>query len=241
MTFQKMPSSESLAPVGPGARLVPCVGVAKVPGFLALPGDAKRHRAIIIIHEWWGLSEWVKEQAEKFAASGYIALAVDLYEGEVTTNPSIARKLKRRLRREHMLDQLKDAFDYLASRPDVDSKHICSLGWSMGGGFAIEFVIHEPRLVACVVNYGPLPTNIADIHKINVPVLGIFGSLDRGMGLDKIRGFETSMKAAGKRVDIIIYDAVGHGFQNSTDQTRYRPVAAADAWLVTMEFLRLSE
>jgi carboxymethylenebutenolidase len=72
----------------------------------------------------------------------------------------------------------------------------------MGGGLAVQLAIHEPRLAACVVNYGPLPTNIEDIQKINTPVLGIFGSLDRGISPDKVRAFETCMNATGKRVDI---------------------------------------
>lgn len=84
----------------------------KVTGFLAAPRDTRRHRAIIVIHEWWGLNEWVKEQAEKLAANGYVALAVDLYQGKVTTDPSEARKLKRCLRQEHAIGDLKAAFAY---------------------------------------------------------------------------------------------------------------------------------
>ena len=217
------------------------MGPKEVSGFLALPRDVRRHRAIIVIHEWWGLNEWVKEQSGKLAANGYVALAVDLYEGKVTTNPSVARKLKRGLRQEHALRELKAAFDYLASRPEVDPTHICSLGWSMGGSFALQFAIHEPRLAACVVNYGSLPTDIADIQKIDAPVLGFFGSLDRGIRPNEVRRFEASMKAAGKRVDIRIYDGAGHGFENSTNQASYRPAAAGDAWLHTLAFLRRPE
>ena len=213
----------------------------KVTGFLAFPRDARRHRAIIVIHEWWGLNEWVKEQAEKLAANGYVALAVDLYQGKVTADPSEARKLKHSLRQDRAVGNLKAAFNYLAGRPDVDEKHISSLGWSMGGGLAVQLAIHEPQLAACVVNYGPLPTDIGDIQKINARVLGIFGSLDRGIPPDKVRAFERRMNAAGKRVDIEIYDGVGHGFENPTNQTGYRPVAAVDAWLHTLEFLRRSE
>ena len=210
----------------------------KVTGFLALPRDARRHRAIIVIHEWWGLNEWVKEQAEKLAANGYVALAVDLYQGKVTADPSEARKLKRGLRQERAIGDLKAAFDYLAGRPDVDPKHIGSLGWSMGGGLAVQLAIHEPRLAACVVNYGPLPTNTADIQKIDVPVLGIFGALDRGIPADKVRAFEECMKAAGKRVDIEIYDGAGHAFENPTNKRGYRPAAAAEAWFHTLEFFK---
>ena len=97
----------------------------KVTGFLALPRDTRLHRAIIVIHEWWGLNEWVKEQAEKLAANGYVALAVDLYQGKVTTDPSEARKLERCLRQARAIGDLKGAFDYLVGRPDVNPKRIC--------------------------------------------------------------------------------------------------------------------
>lgn len=214
------------------------VATKKVTGFLALPRDAMLHRAIIIIHEWWGLNKWVKEQAEKLAANGYAALAVDLYQGKVTADPSEARKLKRGLRQDRAIGALKAAFDYLAGRPDVDPKHICSLGWSMGGGLAVQLAIHEPRLAACVVNYGLLPTNIEDIQKINAPVLGIFGSLDRGIPPHKVRAFETCMNAAGKRVHIEIYDGASHAFENPTNKRGYRPAAAADAWFHTLEFFK---
>lgn len=213
----------------------------KVPGFLALPRGVGRHRAIIVIHEWWGLNEWVKQQALKLATNGYVALAVDLYDGKVTTDPSVARKLKRQLRPDHALDELKAAFDYLAGRGEVDPGHICSLGWSMGGGLAVQLAMHEPRLAACVVNYGPLPTCMADIQKIDIPVLGIFGSLDRGIRPDKVREFEAGMRAEGKRVEIRIYDGAHHGFENPTDRMKFRPAAAADAWLRTLEFLRRAE
>ncbi len=167
----------------------------KVTGFLALPRDTSRYRAIIVVHEWWGLNEWVQEQAEKLAANG---LAVDLYQGKVTADPAEARKLKRGLRQERAIVDLKAAFDYLAARPDVDPKHIDSLGWSMGGGLAVQFAINEPGLAACVVNYGPLPTNTADIQKIDAPALGIFGALDRGIPASKVRAFERCMKVARK-------------------------------------------
>ena len=114
------------------------------------------------------------EPAEKLAANGYVTLAVDLYR---------ANRSCRRPR-------------FLADRPDVDPKHIGSLGWSMGGGLAVQLAIHEPRLAACVVNYGPLPTNTGDIQKIDVPVLGNFGALNRGIPVDKVRSFRKMDRSA---------------------------------------------
>jgi carboxymethylenebutenolidase len=208
----------------------------KVSGFLALPRDPNRHRAIIVIHEWWGLNKWVKEQAANLAANGYVALAVDLYQGKVTADPSEARKLKRGLREDRAISDLKTAFDYLAGRPDVNPKHIGSLGWSMGGGLALQLAIHEPRLAACAVHYGALPAKFADIQKINAPVLGIFGSLDRGIPLGKVRAFESCMRIAGKRVDIAIYAGAGHAFESPANKRGYRSEAAAGAWVRTLKF-----
>jgi carboxymethylenebutenolidase len=211
-------------------------GPEKVIGFLASTIEAGRQRAVIVIHEWWGLNDWVREQAANLAANGYIVLAVDLYRGKVTVNPVEARRLKRGLRQDRAIRDLKAAFDYLTRRPDVDPARISSMGWSMGGGLALQLAIHEPQLAACVVNYGSLPTEPADIQKINARVLGIFGSLDRGIPPDQVRAFEKSMKTVKKRVDIKIYDGAGHAFENPANKTGYRPEAAADAWFRTLTF-----
>jgi len=208
----------------------------KVTGFLALPGGPHRHRAIILIHEWWGLNKWVMKQAANLAAHGYVALAVDLYQGKVTADPTEARKLKRGLREDRAIRDLQGAFAYLEGRLDVDPKHIGSLGWSMGGGLALQLAIHEPRLAACVVNYGPLPTNLEDINKISAQVLGIFGTLDRGISPAKVRAFESCMNILKKPIDIEIYDGAGHAFENPADKNAYRPEATADAWLRTLKF-----
>jgi carboxymethylenebutenolidase len=208
-------------------------------GFQVSPRGPGCRGAIIVIHEWWGLNDWVKEQAVKLAANGYVALALDLYRGRVTSNVSEARKLRRALRQERAIVDMKAAFDHLAARSDVDAEHICALGWSMGGGLALHLAVHEPRLAACVVNYGPLPNNPAEIQNIHAPVLGIFGYSDRGIPPRKVRAFENYMKAAGKRVEIEIYTGAGHAFENPANLRGYRPEAAAAAWSRTLEFLKL--
>jgi carboxymethylenebutenolidase len=226
----------------PKARMVVFAGAtAKITGFLALPHDLGRRRAIIVIHEWWGLTEWVKEQAISLAENGFVALAVDLYRGKVTADSSEARKLKRGLRQDRAIDDLKVAFNYLAGRADVDSGRIGSLGWSMGGGLAVQLAIHEPRLATCVVNYGPLPTDPEEVQKISASVLGIFGSLDRGIPPSKVRAFETCMIVNGKQVSVEIYKGAGHAFENPANESCYRPKAAADAWLHTLEFFKQSK
>jgi carboxymethylenebutenolidase len=208
-----------------------------VTGYLALPGSPGRHPAIIVIHEFWGLNDWVKEQAEKFAAQGYVALAVDLYRGKSTSNPDEAHELMRGMPQDRAIRDMKAALDYLASRSDVDKNKIGSVGWCMGGGLSLQLAIHEPKLAACVVNYGALPTDADDIRKINAPVLGNFGAEDRGITPEAVHAFEKAMKDAGKTIDIKIYDGAGHGFENPNNKTGYRAEAAADAWHRMVSFL----
>lgn len=212
-------------------------GIENINGLLVLPGDASPHRAVIAIHEWWGLNDWVMKQATNLAANGYIVFAVDLYRGKVTTDPSEARKLKRNLPGDRALDDMKAVFRYLSTRPDVDSKYISSVGWSLGGGLALQLAIREPRLAACIVNYGVLPTQDVELQSINAPVLGNFGTLDRSIPVGNVRAFEMAMSALGKSVDIKLYEGAGHAFENSTNERVYRAVAAADAWRRTLAFL----
>jgi carboxymethylenebutenolidase len=212
-------------------------GTETVSGFLAMPEKPGRYPALVVVHEWWGLTDWVKEQAQKLAEQGYIALAVDLYKGQVTTDPEVAHELMRGLPQDRAVSDLKAGFAYLATRKDVDRDHIGSIGWCMGGGYALQLAIHEPHLAACVVNYGALPTDPNDIQQIFTPVLGSFGANDRGITPADVQGFEKTMRGMNRRIDVKIYDGAGHGFENSTNTAGYRPDAAADAWARTLAFL----
>ena len=212
-------------------------GTATVSGFLATPEKPGRYPALIVIHEWWGLTDWVKGQTQKLADAGYVALAVDLYRGKVTADPEEAHELMRGLPQDRAVSDLKAAFAYLATRKDVDHDHIGSIGWCMGGGFSLQLAIHEPRLAACVVNYGALPTDPNDIQQIYAPVLGNFGAEDRGITPADVQEFQKTMQTMKRRIDVKIYDGAGHGFENSTNTAGYRPDAAADAWARTIAFL----
>ncbi len=205
-------------------------GDETVTGYLALPESKERHPAIVVIHEWWGLNDWVKEQARKLAEQGYVALAVDLYRGKSTSDPSEAHELMRGMPQDRAVRDMKAAFDYLASRPDVNKEKIGSIGWCMGGGLSLQLAVHEQRLAACVVNYGAMPTDAADIQKIHAAALGNFGAEDRGIPPDAVRAFEKAMKDANKAIDVKIYEGAGHGFENPNNKAGYRPEAAADAW-----------
>jgi len=158
-----------------------------VTGYLASPNGVGKHPAVIVIHEWWGLNDWVKDQAQKFAAQGYMALAVDLYRGQVAKTPDEAHVLMRGLPDDRGLRDLQAAFAYLSSRPDVDATKIGSIGWCMGGGWSIKLAEDQPKLAAFVVNYGSLPTDKAIIAKINAPMLGNFGAEDKGIPPESVQ------------------------------------------------------
>ncbi|MGA8144343.1 MAG: dienelactone hydrolase family protein [Candidatus Acidiferrales bacterium] len=213
-------------------------GDQTIGGFLAAPDTAGKHPAMIVIHEWWGLNDWVKEQAEKLAAEGYVALAVDLYRGKTATDPGEAHELMRGLPQDRAVKDLKAAFDYMETRPEVKKESIGVIGWCMGGGLAMQLAVHDPRVRACVVNYGALPTDPGDLQNIGAPILGNFGALDKGITPDDVRAFEKSMSKLKKFVNLKIYDNAGHGFENPNNAASYRPEAAVDAWNRTITFLQ---
>jgi carboxymethylenebutenolidase len=206
-------------------------------GYLVAPEKPGKYPALVVIHEWWGLNDWVKEQTTKLAEQGYVALAVDLYRGKVANDPTEAHELSRGLANDRAISDMNAAFAYLGTRPDVDKLRIGTIGWCMGGGFALQLAIHQPMLRAVVVNYGALPTDPTDMQAINAVVLGNFGALDKGITPDDVHAFEKTMKAENKYVDLKIYDGAGHAFENPNNTNGYRPDAAADAWKRTVDFL----
>ena len=199
-------------------------------GYLALPKDGSgKHPAVVVIQEWWGLNDWIKEQADRLAGQGYVALAVDLYRGKATADPGEAHELMRGLPQDRGVSDLKAGFHYLAARTDVDPKRIGAIGWCMGGGYSLQLAIAEPRLAADVINYGSLVTDPATIARIQPPLLGNFGGADRGIPPADVKAFEETAKKAGKSVDFKVYDGAGHAFMNPNNKEGYKQDAAADA------------
>ena len=205
-------------------------GDETVSGYLALPAGAGKHPALVVVHEWWGLNDWVRAKADRFSRDGYVVLALDLYRGKTAgPNPDLAHQLMRGMPEDRALRDLKAAFDYLASRDDVDPSRIGSIGWCMGGGYSLALAIEEPKLAACVVDYGRLVTDPATIARIQAPLLGNFGAEDQGIPPASVEAFEKQAKAAGKSVDFKIYAGAGHGFASNPDPKVYKPSAARDA------------
>jgi carboxymethylenebutenolidase len=212
-------------------------GDETVQGELFTPKGKGPFPALVVIHEWWGLNDWVKEQAAKLADQGYVALAIDLYRGKVATTPEEAHELMRGVPDDRAARDLHAAVDFLKGQSDVKPDHIGSIGWCMGGGYSLDLALQEPTLAATVINYGHLATDPGEMQKINAPILGIFGGQDRGISPEDVKKFEEQLKGAGKKVEIHIYPDAGHAFENPNNTAGYRAQDAADAWKRTVVFL----
>jgi len=212
-------------------------GDETVTGMLYTPSGSGPFPGIVVIHEWWGLNDWVKEQASKLADQGYVALAVDLYRGKVADNPNTAHELMRGVPEDRATRDLHAAVEYVKSQSNVKKDRIGSIGWCMGGGYSLDVALAEPTLAATVVNYGHLATDPAALQKIHAAILGNFGGKDQGIPPEDVKKFEEALKKDGKQVDIKIYPDAGHAFENPNNKGGYRPDDAADAWQRTVKFL----
>jgi carboxymethylenebutenolidase len=212
-------------------------GDETVQGILYTPSGKGPFPGLIVIHEWWGLNDWVKEQASKLADQGYAALAVDLYRGKVAKTPDEAHEIMRGVPEDRAKRDLRAAFEFLASQPNVKKDRIGAIGWCMGGGYSLDVALQEPTLAADVINYGHLATDPDALKKINAPILGLFGAQDRGIAPADVKKFQQSLDQMGKKIEVKIYDDAGHAFENPNNKEGYREADAADAWKRTVDFL----
>ena len=204
-------------------------GTEMVSGVLYRPKGAGPFPAIVVIHEWWGLNDWVKQQAQMFAEHGYVTLAVDLYRGQVATDPEMAHELMRALPQDRGVAYLRSSVAYLKTLKYVKANRIGAVGWCMGGSFAMQFAIAEPSLKAVAINYGAPETDPAQLKKIHAAILGNFGAQDRGITPKDVADFASTMKAIGHPVDVKEYPDAGHAFQNPNNKAGYRAEDTSDA------------
>ena len=215
-------------------------------GYLVYPvstNDSQRKLpAVVMIHEWWGLNQNIKDMANLLAKNGFVVLAADLYHGKVTDNPQLAMELVQNARgnQNSSTANLQAAVKYLSSAPNVDNKKIVSLGWCFGGGQSLQLALNsqEHPLAATILYYGtPLVTDKESLSKIKWPVLGIFGDKDEAIPIAEINQFRSSLNESGIKNEIHVYSGVGHAFANPSGDS-YAPEETADAWQRTLSFLK---
>src|SRR5277367_6071625 len=119
-------------------------GDETVQGVLYTPAGKGPFPALVVVHEWWGLNDWVKDQASKLSDEGYVTLAVDLYRGKVATTPDMAHEIMRGVPEDRAKRDLHAAFEFLQSQPKVKKDRIGAIGWCMGGGYALDVALQEP-------------------------------------------------------------------------------------------------
>src|SRR5436305_4058255 len=183
------------APKPKGQNLQLKVAGQNAKAYVAKPkGESKG--AILVFHEWWGLNDWVKHQADQLADLGYLALAVDLYKGKVATDPQTAQKLMGS-KDEKWGDQVEEAgLEWL--HKNASGKKVATLGWCMGGGEALKASLHDPKDVdATVMYYGMPVADVAKLKTLKGPMLGIVADQDGWITPDKVKQFDQALTEAG--------------------------------------------
>ncbi len=232
-------TTEPVQPVIGATVVYATVDGKAVNGYLAKPRNAKPGLpGLIVIHEWWGLNDNVREETERLAAEGYVALAVDLYGGQSATEVPAAMKLSQALSANTppAEDNLRQAYAFLAG--EQGALRIGSIGWCLGGRWSLRSALLLPKDIdATVIFYGSVNVPEAALEPLAMPILGLFGTKDPVIPLPTVVAFEASLKKLGKKAEIHIYEGAQHGFANPSSGTAYEPVAAEDAWRRATAFL----
>jgi carboxymethylenebutenolidase len=213
-------------------------GARELKGFIAWPDEAeKAPPAVLLIHEYWGLNDNIREMARKFAAEGYVALAVDLYGGQVADTPDKAEALVAQTvkNEEAFKSNLRQGYEFLEK--SAQAPRIGSVGWCFGGGMSLQAALLLPgQLDAAVLYYGFLVQDKDRLAPLDTPILGLYGGADSSIPTADVERFEQTLRALKKPVDIKIYPGADHAFANPSG-TKYDPKATADAWKRTLSFL----
>jgi carboxymethylenebutenolidase len=206
-------------------------------GYLATP-DSGKGPGVVVIQEWWGLVPHIRDVAERFAAAGFVALAPDLYHGDVARSPDEAGKLMMALNIARTEKDLRGAIEYLLNHEATEGERVGTVGFCMGGALSLYAASKNERVGACVVFYGIHPKVEPDLEHLRAPVLGFFAEKDQSVPPAAARELESKLKERGKQVEVHIYPGTDHAFFNDTRHEVYDRAAAADAWRRTIEFFR---
>jgi len=206
-------------------------------GYLAIPKQGSGP-GVIVIQEWWGLMDHIKDVCERFAAEGFVALAPDLYHGKKTKSPDEAGKLMMALRIDEAEKDLSGAGQYLLDHDATTGDKLGVVGFCMGGALALYAATKNSNIGACVVFYGIHPNVKPDLPNLHAPVLGLYAEKDTSVTPESVRELEGKIKSLGKQIEVIIYPDTDHAFFNDTRPEVYDAEASADAWQRTINFFR---
>ncbi len=206
-------------------------------GYLSIP-DSGLGPGVVVIQEWWGLVPNIKDVADRFAREGFVALAPDLYHGEVARSPDEAGKLMMALNIAQAEKDLRGAVQYLLDNGATEGESVGTVGFCMGGVLSLYAASKNSQVGACVVFYGIHPKVEPDFDSLRAPVLGLYAENDKSVPPEAVRALEQNLKERGKQAEMHIYPGTDHAFFNDTRPEVYDADAAADAWRRTIDFFR---
>ena len=209
-------------------------------GYLAVPA-AGSGPGVVVIQEWWGLNDQIKEACDAFAEEGFVALAPDLYRGDVTTEPNEVGKLMMALNIERAAKDMAGAVDALLAHDAVTSQGVGVTGFCMGGGLALWLATLRADAVRAVVPfYGiiPWPGAQPDYSTLQAPVQGHYAQNDEFASPEQVKKLEDELRGLGKRVEFFTYPDTDHAFANHHRPEVHHPEHADAAWRRTIEFFR---
>lgn len=207
-----------------------------VQGFLVMPEEGGIFPGLVLIQEWWGVNDHIKDVAGRFAKEGYVVLAPDLYGGKATKDADEAGRLMQGLDKEAALCMLTAAVDYLQSHLAVADGRIGVTGFCMGGSFALLLACRSQRVKAAVPFYGDVPAD-EELENLSAPVLFIGAENDFWITQDKISRLQDALSRLRKEGEVKVYRGVGHAFFNDTRPDAYNQAAAEDVWQTVLQFL----
>jgi carboxymethylenebutenolidase len=205
---------------------------------LAVPAGEGPYPALILIHEWWGLNDNIRSLADDFSYQGYVALAIDLYNGQSTTDPGQAGTLANSVRDnpDQAFINLQAAVNYLKSQSYVDPTKLASVGWCFGGGWSYQMAKNDLGTRASVMYYGQFNKE-DDLSHMTSLIQGHFGAQDQSIPVDSVKAFQAKLKTLSGEHEVYIYENAGHAFANADNQAAYRQESAKEAWDRTLTFL----
>ncbi len=204
-----------------------------VSGSLAVPAQTPAG-AVLLIHEWWGLNDQIRAVAAELANQGYVALAVDLMDGDVAETPQEAQAQVAAVEEGEAIETLVGWIDWLR-QSDLTNGKVATVGWCFGGGWSLQASLATP-VDGTIIYYGRVPGDPDALATLQSPVLGHFGSQDQFINTDMVAGFQGALEAAGADHDLHTYDA-DHAFANPTSAA-YDNEDAQLAWQRTLAFLQ---
>ncbi|MGH2586927.1 MAG: dienelactone hydrolase family protein [Dehalococcoidia bacterium] len=207
---------------------------AQATGYLVRPEGDEPRPGIVVIQEWWGLVDHIKDVAERFAHEGFVALAPDLYDGRQSEEPDDARKLAMEMDRAVAMRNLQAAAAYLRS---LGCPRIGAAGYCMGGGLVWEMAT-RPGVIDAAAPYYGRPIAPERAGEVNVPVEAFYAELDHGIPPDSVRQVVAALQSGGKDADLHVYEGADHAFFNDSRPDSYHADASADAWRRTLTFFR---